>query len=403
MNIDEIMKLDIDGVEKRLGQLKDEMNEENADIAAMDKEFDQLEERRKAIKAEAETRKQLADKIAKGEAGTEVRKFDDMEGKKMENEKRYDAKSPEYRTAWLKNIAVRNDGTKIFGEWNEEEKRAFMFTTENTGAVVPTDIQNKIIVLVDSEAPMLADAEMSSMTRGFGVPRLKSIAAGDAKGVAEGTANEDEEDVFDLLTLDGVEIKKHVVITRKMQFQSIDAFESWLVAHLGKRIRVAKERLIIARLDGTAPEGGSEEASAKIDAGNVLTAQKYTDEAIRGIFAKLHPAGERVVYANNNTIWANLVGIVDGDNRKLFVPDSMGDPTVQGRIYGAKVKADPNLADNVVYVGVKGQILANNFDDLFVFSTIEPKTANTITTGYSLFDAGLQDPKGFVKATFTTT
>ena len=86
---------------------------------------------------------------------------------------------------------------------------------------------------------------------------------------------------------------------------------------------------------------------------------------------------------------------------KLFVPDSMGDPTVQGRMYGAKVKADPNLADNVVYVGVKGQILANNFDDLYVFSAIEPKTANTITTGYSLFDAGLQDPKGFVKATFT--
>ena len=401
MNIDEIMKLDIDGVEKRLGQLKDEMNAENADIAALDKEFDQLEERRKAIKTEAETRKQLADKIAKGEAGTEVRKFDNMEGKKMENEKRYNAKSPEYRTAWLKNIAVRNDGTKIFGEWNEEEKRAFMFTTENTGAVVPTDIKNKIIDLVDSEAPMLADAEMSNMIRGFGVPRLKSIAAGDAKGVAEGTANEDEEDVFDLLTLDGVEIKKHVVITRKMQFQSIDAFESWLVAHLGKRIRVAKERLILARLDGTAPEGGSKEDSAKIDAGNVLTAQKYTDEAIRGIFAKLHPAGERVVYANNNTIWAKLVGIVDGDNRKLFVPDSMGDPTVQGRIYGAQVKADPNLADNVIYVGVKGQILANNFDDLFVFSTIEPKTANTITTGYSLFDAGLQDPKGFVKATFT--
>lgn len=403
MNIDEIMKLDIDGVEKRLGQLKEEMNAENADIAALDKEFDQLEERRKAIKAEAETRKQLADKIAKGQTGTEVRDFKEMEEKKMENEKRYDRTSPEYRTAWLKNIAVRNDGSKIFGEWNEEEKRAFMFTTENTGAVVPTDIQNKIIDLVDSEAPMLADAEMSSMTRGFGVPRLKSIAAGDAKGVAEGTANEDEEDVFDLLTLDGVEIKKHVVITRKMQFQSIDAFESWLVAHLGKRIRVAKERLILARLDGTAPEGGSAEASAKIDAGNVLTAQKYTDEAIRGIFAKLHPAGERVVYANNNTIWAHLVGIVDGDNRKLFVPDSMGDPTVQGRIYGAQVKADPNLADNVVYVGVKGQILANNFDDLFVFSTIEPKTANTITTGYSLFDAGLQDPKGFVKATFTTT
>ena len=319
----------------------------------------------------------------------------------MENEIRYNAGSPEYRTAWLKNIAVRNDGTKIFGEMTEVEQRAYMHTTENTGAVVPVEIMNKIIDLVDSEAPMLADAEMSNMVRGFGVPRLKEIAAGDAKGVAEGTANEDEEDVFDLLTLDGVEIKKHVIITRKMQFQSIEAFEGWLVQHLGKRIRVAKERLILARLDGTAPEGGSIEAGAKIAAANVVTGLEYTDTAILGLFAKLHPAGERVVYANNATIWGHLVGIKGGDGAKLFVPDSMGDPTVQGRIYGAKVKADPNLADNVVYIGVKGQILANNFDDLFVFSAIEPKTANTITTGYSLFDAGLQDPKGFVKATFT--
>lgn len=401
MTRDEIMKLDIGGVESRLSQIKAEMNNEGADITALDAEFDLLEERRKAIKDGVEARRRLADKIAKGETGTEVRKFDKMEGEKMDEEKRYDASSPEYRTAWLKNIAVRSDGTKIFGEMNEEEKRAFMFTTENTPEVVPTEIMNKIIDLVDSEAPMLADAEISRMRRGFGVPRLKAIVAGDAKGVPEGTANEDEEDSFDLLTLDGVEIKKHIIITRKMQFQSIDAFESWLVQHLGKRIRVAKERLIIARLDGTAPEGGSAEASAKIDADNVLTGQSYTDEAIRGILAKLHPAGERVIYANNNTIWAHLVGIVDGDNRKLFVPDSMGDPITAGRIYGAKIKVDPNLADNVIYAGVKGQILANEFDELYVYSVTEPKTANTITTAYSLFDAGLQDPKGFVKATFT--
>lgn len=401
MTKDEIMGLDIDGIESRVSQIKAEMDAEGADLTALDQEMDMIAERRAAIKGEAEKRSQLASKIASGTEGKEIRNFKDMEEKNMENEIRYNAGSPEYRTAWLKNLAVRNDGTKIFGEMTEVEQRAYMHTTENTGAVVPVEIMNKIIDLVDSEAPMLADAEMSNMVRGFGVPRLKEIAAGDAKGVAEGTANEDEEDVFDLLTLDGVEIKKHVIITRKMQFQSIEAFEGWLVQHLGKRIRVAKERLILARLDGTAPEGGSMEAGAKIDTANVLTGQAYTDEAIRGLFAKLHPAGERVVYANNATIWNHLVGIEDGDGHKLFVPDSMGDPTVQGRMYGAKVKADPNLADNVVYVGVKGQILANNFDDLYVFSAIEPKTANTITTGYSLFDAGLQDPKGFVKATFT--
>jgi HK97 family phage major capsid protein len=395
------MSLTIDGIEERVNAIKAEMEQDGADINALDQEMDAIAERRNAIKQEAETRKSLADKIAKGEVGKEIRTFEKMEEKKMENEIRYNVGSPEYRTAWLKNMAVRGDGTRIFGELTEVEQRAFTMTTENAGAAVPVETANKIIDIVESEAPMLADAEMSNMARGFGVPRLKAITAGDAKGVAEGAANDDEQDEFDLLTLDGVEIKKHVVITRKMQFNSIDAFETWLVSHLGKRIRVAKEKLIIARLDGTAPDGGAKEDSAKIDAENVMTGLSYTDAAIRSMFAKLRPAGTRVVYANNATIWGKLVGIVDGEDRKLFVPDSMSDPTVQGRIYGALVKVDPNVPDDVVYVGVKGQMLANNFDDLYIYSMTEPKTANTVTTAYSLFDAGLQDPKGFVKATFT--
>jgi hypothetical protein len=32
---------------------------------------------------------------------------------------------------------------------------------------------------------------------------------------------------------------------------------------------------------------------------------------------------------------------------------------------------------------------------------VEPKTLKQIITGYSLFDAGLEDPKAFVKLTLT--
>ena len=87
----------------------------------------------------------------------------------------------------------------------------------------------------------------------------------------------------------------------------------------------------------------------------------------------------------------------------MFVPNGMDDPTVAGRIYGATVRVDENLSDNVVYLGVKGKVLANDYDDLFIFSATEPKTANEIITGYSLFDAGLENPKSFVKATFTVS
>lgn len=318
----------------------------------------------------------------------------------VETEIRYNAASPEYKSAWLKNLAVR-DGRRIFGELSEVEQRAYMHTTENSGAVVPTEVMNRIIELVDSDSPILDDAAMSNMVRGFGVPRHKAIEAGDAAGVPEGTANDDEQDAFDLLPLDGIEVKKHVVITRKMQFMSVDAFETWLTTHLAARIRVAKERVIIARLDGVAPAGGTAHVEAGIADANKLTGQAYTDAAIRGAFALLKGAGSKVVYANNKTIWANIAGMETEKGDKLFMPNAQVDPVVQGRIYGAEVKVDNNLSDGVAYIGTKGAVLANEFDALTIYSAVEPKTMNTIITAYALFDAGLENPEAFVKVTFT--
>lgn len=123
---------------------------------------------------------------------------------------------------------------------------------------------------------------------------------------------------------------------------------------------------------------------------------------IRGMFALLKGKGERVIYANNKTIWNNLAGIEDGNKNKLFVPNSMVDPITAGRIYGASVKVDNEIADNVIYLGTKGQVIANDYDELEIFSAIEPKTANEVKTAYSLFDAGLKNPESFVKATFVT-
>lgn len=407
MNLKELIaKMTGEEVEQRIAAIKTEMDKPDADIDKLTEEFDLLEERRNALKGAAERRAALASRIASGQIGNPVRSMNPM-AQTTEPEQRYTTASPEYKSAWLKSVAKRmgNAGEieYIFGKPTETEARAFTFATteQGLGALVPTDIMNRIVELVESDSPMLDDAEVTSMTRGFGVPRHKSIDAGDAKGVPEGTANEDEEDTFDLITMDGIEIKKHVVITRKMQFQSISAFEDWLVTHLANRIRVAKERVIMARLDGTAPEAGEAMPSTAIAADNVLTDQAYDDADIRAIFAKIKTSGAKVVYANNATIWNKFAGMESTKGDKLFTPNSMVDPIVQGRMYGAEVKVDSNLADNVAYFGVKRAVKANNFDALTIHSAIEPKTMNTIITAYALFDAALEHPESFVKATFT--
>ena len=386
----EFKNMTVEELEARRVQIGEEVEKDGADLDALEAEI-------KGIKAELEARKDTAAKkaeirsaVASGD-GKVVAEIPTQEKRTME-EIKYNAQSPEYRTAWLKNIAQR-DGQMIFGDLTETEQRAFTFTTANTGAVVPTETMNRIVELVESMAPMYDDATKTGMVKGFGVPRHKSIAAGDAAATDEGVANADEEDTFDLLALDGVEIKKHVEITRKMQWQSIDAFEAWLTDHIAKRIAVAKEAQIRARLDAV---------TTGIAAANVLTAQTYAEGTIRAILAKIKQSGTKVWYANTNTIWNGLAGIQDGNDRPLFVPSTTdSDPTVQGRIYGGSVKVDENLADNVVYVGVPASILANDFEALFMNNAIDPKTFKTIIAGYSLFDAGLENPLAFVKATFT--
>lgn len=374
-------------IELRLAAIRQELENEGADLDALEEEVRTLTAERDRIDAAAEKRNRLRSQVAAG-AGEELRSFSDLSSMGG-REETFTAASQEYRTAWLKNIAVDERGNHMFGAMNDAEKRAFTFLTSNTSAVVPTDIINRIVELVNSEAPMLADATPNSFTRGFGIPRHKAIDAGDAAATNEGEANEDEQDSFDLLDLAGVEIKKHVKMSRKMEIQSLSAFESWLTTHLADRIRVAKEKLIHTRLDDT---------KLGIDAGNIISGT-LSDAEVRKIFSLIDQNGTKVVYANNATIWNVIAGLEDKEGRKLFIPSTMNDPKVAGRIYGAAVKEDNNLADNILYVGVPKSIQTNDFSALEIVPAVEPTTLKRIFTAYSLFDAGLENPKAMVKYT----
>ena len=363
------------------------------DDSITSEELDKIEERikelteeKRNVEAAIEKRKKLIDEVDKDHDVLE--KFEEPTARS----KTYGADSPEYRSAWLKNLATRRSGEKIFGEMNKEERAAFTFTTSNSGNIVPRVTLNKIVELVKSYSPLYEDSTHSNMTSGFGVPRDKAINQGDAAATSEGAANDDEQDTFDLLTLDGVEIKKHVVITRKMKWQSIDAFETWLTDHIAKRIANAKEKHILSRLD---------DVTYGIAASNVMTNKTYTADTIREIFGAIGENGIKCVYANNKTIYTGLFGIEDKMGRPLFTESSTTDPKVAGRILGSEVKEDGNIADDVAYFGVPASLLTNDFEELYIQSDVEPKTFKDIIGGYSLFDAGLENPIAFVKVTFT--
>lgn len=386
----DIREMTSEEIEARLAAIKEEIPTADSEkLAELRSELEAIEERKAEVKAKVEER----ERVAVDETLTKITEMP-KENREMA-EIIYNADSKEYRSAWLKDLATRkSDGKMLLGEMTQEERTAFTFTTSNTGSVVPTVTLNKIVELVESMAPMYDDATKSGMTQGFAVPRHVAIAQGDAAVTDEGVANDDEQDTFNLLTITGEEIKKHVEITRKMKWVSIDAFETWLVEHLAKRIAVAKEKVIIAALDNT---------SIGIAIGNVVASgASYTDASVRSLLAKIKETGVKVWYANSNTIYNGIAGIKDANQRPLFLASTEdSDPLTAGRIYGGKVKLDENLGDNVAYIGVPKSILANDFEELFINSSIDPKTFKEVIGGYSLFGAGLENPLAFVKVTFT--
>ena len=386
----EVREMTNDQLKERLEELR-AIGENPEERSA--EELEALAEERQAIDAEYETRKKEAaaeqlrrESVANGQIGGII-----MSNMPETQEKRtYDASSPEYRSAWLKEMAVRN-GVHLFGEMTEEERTAFTHTTANTGSVVPTAIMNRIVELVESNYPIYADASKDSMISGFGIPRHKTIEQGDAAATSEGVANDDEQDTFDLLPLSGVELKKHIVISRKMKWQSIQAFEDWMVKHISERIGVAKEGRILAQLV---------DATYGIAAANIATGVEASDANIRAKLGLVRGTGNKVLYANAYTIWNIIAGINDGAGNKAFIPSPQADPVTKGVVYGYTVKEDNNLSDKVILAGAPGLILANNFEDLFINHAMDPKTFEDIVAGYSLFDAGLENPLGFVKVTF---
>lgn len=372
MNINEIIE--------EMRSISAQLDNDGADIEALEKRFAELETLKKQEESKAHIRKVSGDAMV----------YDSYEDSTKE-EKAGDFASVEYRNAYLKNLAVDKDGTRLLGEMTAAEKRAFTFTTANSGAVVPKLTMDRVVELVSSMSPLYDDSRKEGMEKAFDIVRHTAINAGDAAATSEGVANDDEQDIFAAVTLSGVEIKKHAVVTRKMQFQSIDAFENWLVQHIALRILVAKDKIILGKLN---------DATYGIASGNKITGA-YSDATIRNAFALIKSNGFKVVYANNKTIYNGLAGINNGVGDKVFLPSAREDAIEQGRLYGAIVKLDDNIPDDVAYIGVPADIVSNDFDDFAFMRSVDAKTWSEVYSGYSLFDAALENPYAFVKVTFT--
>ena len=301
------------------------------------------------------------------------------------------------RSAYFKDLAQRSGIVLADGEMNQLERAAFTHLTTNTDSVVPTELQNEIISMIDSSAVLFGDVHRDNFAHVYEVIRHKAITKGDAAKTDEGKAPaDDEKNEFDTITINGDEIKKTVKMSRKMQVQSVASFESYITGEISARLASVAEGMIISTLD---------DATLGMAAANKATGANLTKAALVKMLGGLktynNPAPKgAIVYANGDTIWNHIAMIEDANKRSYFIQSELSDdPTIQGRIFGKTVKQDDALADGVVLVGYPDLFRSNIFDGIDIRPYIENGTQQRCWDGYLLYGGVLAIPTAFAKFT----
>lgn len=284
-----------------------------------------------------------------------------------------------------------------------EQRAAYTVTTANTDEVVPVELKNEIIALIDNSTAIFSDVTRDTMRNQYELIRHKSIDKGDAAKTDEGAApTDDEQNTFDRITLTGDEIKKRVTLSRKMMIQSIDSFRNYITREVSARCGVAANGIVLARLvDGTLGMANDNKISCAT-AGTLAKADFLKSFGLLKTFGNPTPKGTRV-YANQQTIWNKIVAVEDANKRAYFVNEKDEDPTVEGRIFGSIVKREEGLADGVIMIGYPDLFRGNLFDGPTVEAVkLTDGSWNTAIDGYMLYDGGLAVPEGFVQLTIGT-
>lgn len=366
-------------IEERMAAIAAEAEQDGADLDALETEVRSLKEERKGILDAAEKRKALLADIADGKAGTVVRAF--PEDNKKE-ERTYGADSPEYRSAFLKNLLDQ--------EMSDVEKRAYTHTTANTGAVLPTTMLNQIWDLVSKQHAIMGDITIYRTGTILEVVKHTAITAGKAGKVNENTAATDEQNTFAKVTLSGNDFAKTVTISYAMAAMSIDALESYLINEISTNIGEALADDIISTV-----KDDINTANKITSAGTELA---YKDVA--KAFGLLKRASNVNVYVNYATLYNQIVSMVDTTGRPIYQPSAQAG--ANGVLLGGTVKVEESMADGEILIGDSKKVVYNMVRDIMVETDRDIKTHNIIYSGYARGEGALIDDKAFTLLTMKT-
>lgn len=379
-------------IEKRLNEIKVELENDNADIDALEKEVKELTEERKAIQEKIERRKEIMANIVSGE-GTIITDFiPNKEERKFENMTKEEIlETPEYRSAFLK---------KLLGKpLTEAEERAYTSADNSAGAVIPTLTASELFDKMVAIAPMIDEITLLRVAGNvkFAIENVRDVATKHAENAAVTPAG----DSLAYVTLAGYEYIKVIRISKTVQTMAINAFENWLTDMLAEDIAVAIENDIING-DGVSGPKGVEYAATWVAGENLIEyanggSPSYDNvmDMIAALPLRYHSGAKFL--CNSKFLYGKLAKIKDDQKQPILVKDMANG--LQFRIMGFPVLLSDKVADGVMYFGNFKKIVGNLAQDVTVESSTQSGFLNNSIDfrGTAIFDCDIALPDAFIK------
>ena len=336
-------------IEKRLKEIKDrkmeirsmlEKDEADLNLKEIKDELKKLESEEKQL----EERMSIAKSIQDGgiAANTiqkpEVRDMTNFEGMTRDEI----LSSPEYRSAYLKNLQGKH--------LTEVEERALTTATNSAGAAVPTQTLNKIIDKLRQTSALFPYINVSY------VPGRLSLVVANAKNAAtwktEGSDGTPADDTVVEVNLGGFELIKLVEISAAAQAMTIDAFEDYISAEIGRQMAMAVENAVLNGSGSGEPTGvltgitWNENNTSNWEAGGEVNYDALVD-GLAVLPTMYH--NNAVFVMNRKMLFGGVRKIKTADGQPIFTYNPQ-DP-VRNSILGYPVIIDDFMPDDTILLG----------------------------------------------------
>ena len=260
MTREEIMALDMEGIETRSMEIKDEMNNEGTDLETLSAEVDALEERKRSL---VEEQRKAQEAVANGAGQT----IDKEEEKKMPTMKEIRS-SEKYVNAYAEYIKSGDD-KEVRSLLTEGASDTYQ-VDGSAGVPVPVAVEDRIMTAWDNDA-ILSRVRRTNVK---GILKVGfELSSTGADGHAEGAPAPTEEVLkLGIVELTPVTIKKWITVSDEAMDLKGQAFLDYVMDEIEYRIvKFAGDGVVTAIVDSPTTATTSAASVANITSAGTIT------------------------------------------------------------------------------------------------------------------------------------